>query len=100
MQIPARGELYRLREMFIPYDGYRFMGFDFSNLELRLTGVYTNEPTIVDAFKNGYDLHSLTAYNVFKSKMDIDYTQSLDKILKEVKNKYGETYRYFAKTLN
>lgn len=99
-QYPARGVLYDLRKCIVPEKGHTFLSFDFSNLEVRLVAILSNEEGLLKAFKEGLDLHSITAIKIFKDKMrDIDYTKSLKEQCKEVKDKYGETYRQFSKAV-
>ena len=46
------------------------------------------------------DLHSKTAYSIWKDEMDIDSKLPEKEILKLVKEKYSETFRYYAKSIN
>lgn len=96
----SRSELGKIRKCIIPTNGYRFCYFDFAAMEVRLTAVMTQEPTILDAINNNLDLHSMTALKVFGHKMkDLDTSLPLKDKLDFIKKNYGNTYRYWAKSL-
>jgi len=99
-QFPSRGILHKAKDCFVVEDNYKLFTFDFSTSELRILGALANENNFKKAFNEGADLHSMTALSIWKDKMDIDMSMSEKDILKEVKNKYSETYRYFAKSIN
>lgn len=64
--IPIRLELGRkLRKVFIPSDGYVFLDADYSQIELRVLADMANDTTLINAFKEGQDIHRLTASQVF-----------------------------------
>ena len=42
-------------------EGWIFMAFDYSQIELRLAAHLSGEPVLLDAFRNGADLHRETA---------------------------------------
>lgn len=46
-----------LRKCFIPRDGYIFYLFDFSQIEMKLFAVLSEEPAMMDAVRHGRDLH-------------------------------------------
>ena len=58
------------RRMFVPRDGYKFIIADFSQIELRVLAKYSNDKRLVDAFKNGDDVHKTTASLIFGVKLD------------------------------
>ena len=62
--IPARGEWGKTREIFIAEEGSKLVSFDYSQLELRLAAHLSNDPKMISAFKQGLDIHSLTATEV------------------------------------
>jgi len=69
-------------------------------MEVRLTACCTQEPTILEAINNNLDLHSMTALKVFGHKMkELDNSLPLKEKLDFIKKKYGNTYRYWAKSL-
>jgi DNA polymerase-1 len=49
------------RDYFLAPEGYRIMGFDFSQVELRVLAGMANETALLEAFANGTDIHSATA---------------------------------------
>lgn len=64
--IPVRTELGReLRYMFIAKEGYVLLDADYSQIELRVLGSMAEDQTMIDAFRNGDDIHAITASKVF-----------------------------------
>lgn len=69
--IPIRLELGReLRKVFIPEDGFVFVDADYSQIELRVLAHMANDETLINAFKEGQDIHRLTASQVFNVPFD------------------------------
>ncbi len=63
--IPIRTELGReIRAAFIPRDGWKLLVADYSQIELRLLAHFSGDPLLVEAFRNGEDIHTLTASEV------------------------------------
>ena len=64
--IPIRRELGRdIRRGFIPRRGWRFLGADYSQIELRLLAHLSHDPAFVGAFRAGGDIHKETAAIIF-----------------------------------
>ena len=65
--IPIRRELGRdIRRGFVPQAGWRkFLGADYSQIELRLLAHLSHDPAFVQAFKSGGDIHRQTAAIIF-----------------------------------
>jgi DNA polymerase-1 len=64
--IPIRTELGReIRAAFIAEPGYSLLSADYSQIELRLLAHFSDDPLLVEAFRNGDDIHRLTASQVF-----------------------------------
>ncbi len=65
--IPIRQEVgRRLRLAFIPVStDYLLVGADYSQIELRLLADMSGDETLIAAFKNGDDIHTITAAKVF-----------------------------------
>lgn len=65
--IPVRLELGReLRKVFIPEnEEYCFLDADYSQIELRVLAHIAGDESLIDAFKNGQDIHRMTASQVF-----------------------------------
>lgn len=69
--IPIRTEEGRkIREAFIPEDGHVLLSVDYSQVELRLTAALAGVEALKKAFKDGVDIHSLTASQVFDVPLD------------------------------
>ena len=99
-QFPSRGVLHDLKNCFVVEEEYKLFTFDFSTSELRILAALADEPNFKEAFENGLDLHSKMAYSIWKDEMDIDDNLPDNEKLKQVKEKYGDTYRYYAKGIN
>ncbi|MDR1533237.1 MAG: DNA polymerase I [Clostridiales bacterium] len=70
--IPIRLELGRqLRKVFVPTEGFVFLDGDYSQIELRVLAHMANDETLISAFKNGQDIHRLTASQVFKTPFEL-----------------------------
>jgi DNA polymerase I len=64
--IPIRTEVGReIRAAFIAEPGYVLLSADYSQIELRLLAHFSEDPLLVEAFRRGDDIHSLTASQVF-----------------------------------
>jgi len=67
MNIPIRTELgRRIRQAFIPEEGWRFVAADYSQIELRILAHLSEEPALIESFGRGEDIHTRTAAEVFK----------------------------------
>jgi len=75
--IPVRTKAGRyIRKGFIATKGYKLVGIDYSQIELRLLAHYSKDPALMNAFINDKDIHLETAIKIFgedeaKSKRDI-----------------------------
>lgn len=64
--IPIRTELGReIRAAFVPREGWQFVVADYSQIELRLLAHMSQDPLLLEAFRNGEDIHTRTAAEVF-----------------------------------
>ncbi|MFT7441974.1 MAG: DNA polymerase-1 [Maribacter sp.] len=70
--IPIRTERGRqVRKAFIPRDeNYVLLAADYSQIELRIIAALSEEETMMNAFKNGEDIHASTAAKVFNVPLD------------------------------
>ncbi len=70
--IPIRTERGRqVRKAFIPRDkNYTLLAADYSQIELRIIAALSEETTMIEAFKNGEDIHASTASKVFNVPID------------------------------
>ncbi len=63
--IPIRTELGReIRAAFVPRDGWKLLVADYSQIELRLLAHLSGDRLLVEAFRNGEDIHTRTAAEV------------------------------------
>jgi DNA polymerase-1 len=64
--IPIRTELGReIRAAFVSAPGKLLVGADYSQIELRLLAHYSQDPLLLEAYRTGKDIHTLTAAEVF-----------------------------------
>jgi DNA polymerase-1 len=64
--IPIRTELGReIRAAFVPRRGWKLIVADYSQIELRLLAHMSRDEVLLDAFRNGEDIHTRTAAEVF-----------------------------------
>ncbi|NLB77961.1 MAG: DNA polymerase I [Clostridiaceae bacterium] len=69
--IPIRTELGReIRQAFIPKEGFVFVDADYSQIELRVLAHITGDEVLQNAFKDGIDIHTLTASQVFNVSLN------------------------------
>ncbi len=69
--IPIRSEFgEKIRECFIAKKDYKLASLDYSQIELRILAHETKEKGLLDAFKNGKDIHSATASIIFEKESD------------------------------
>ena len=70
--IPIRTERGRqVRKAFVPRnEDYILLAADYSQIELRIIAALSKEETMIEAFKNGEDIHASTASKVFNVALD------------------------------
>ncbi|MBE6701777.1 MAG: DNA polymerase I [Ruminococcaceae bacterium] len=69
--IPVRTEQgSRLREFFTARQGHVLIDADYSQIELRVLAHMSGDKNLIDAFNSGADIHSITASQVFKVKLE------------------------------
>ncbi len=65
--IPVRTAVGReIRAAFIAAEGNLLMSADYSQIELRLMAHFSQDPLLLDAYRTGKDIHTLTAAEVFE----------------------------------
>jgi DNA polymerase-1 len=83
--IPVRTALgAQIRECFTAEEGNLLVVADYSQIELRIMADLSQEPTLLDAFRNGEDIHTHTAAEVFDVPED----------------EVDSTHRRYAKAVN
>ncbi len=69
--IPIRSELgMQIRRAFIAAPGHKLISADYSQIELRLLAHFTEDPVLIDAFRDRQDIHTRTAMEVFGVEQD------------------------------
>ncbi len=64
--IPIRTEMGRkIRKVFVADEGKVFVDADYSQIELRILAHLSKDETMINAFNNNDDIHTITASNVF-----------------------------------
>ena len=64
--IPIRSEAGRkIRKAFVPREGFTLLSCDYSQIELRVMAALSQDATMIEAFQNGTDIHTITASKVF-----------------------------------
>ncbi len=64
--IPVRSKLGRsVREAFVAKEGYKLVSIDYSQIELRLLAHFSQDAALLEAFKNGVDIHLATSTILF-----------------------------------
>src|SRR5574344_730819 len=68
--IPVRGEDGKeIRKAFIPERGCEFFSADYSQIELRIMAHLSGDENMIEAFREGLDIHAATAAKVYKEKI-------------------------------
>jgi len=63
--IPTRGEEgQKIRSAFVAAPGYKFLGLDYSQIELRLAAHLSGDKKMIKAFKDKEDIHRATAAEI------------------------------------
>ena len=69
--IPTRFELgKRVRKVFKPEEGKVYLDADYSQIELRVLASISEDKHMIEAFKEGQDIHKQAASKVFKTPID------------------------------
>ena len=65
--IPIRTERGRaIRHAFVPTDGFTLVGLDYSQIELRLAAILSQDEKLMSIFRSGRDVHTEVAAAVFR----------------------------------
>lgn len=69
--IPMRMELgRRIRKVFVPRAGYKFMDADYSQIELRVLAHMSGDEQLIEAYRMDQDIHRITAAKVFHTPFE------------------------------
>lgn len=106
-QVPSRGNISVIKKCYIAPKGYKMYYFDYASMELVLGAGLTKSKPLKEALESGYDLHSITAYEMFLDKMIeekpemVEYmnTHSKKEIYDYIKQNFDKTYRYRSKSV-
>ncbi|RDU69918.1 DNA polymerase I [Helicobacter cholecystus] len=67
--IPVRTEAgKKIRQGFIAREGNVLLSVDYSQIELRLLAHFSQDPSLIQSFKEGKDIHAQTALKIFGSE--------------------------------
>lgn len=82
--IPIRTELGRkIRKAFVPKPGSVFLSADYSQIDLRMLAHISQDMALVQAFKNGEDIHNQTAASIFNVNPK-EVTSELRRVAKSI----------------
>ena len=80
--IPIRTEFSRqIRKAFLPKKDWLLVAADYSQIELRILAHLSQEPVLVDAYRNSQDVHSVTAQLLFEKEQITSEERRLGKII-------------------
>ena len=100
--IPIKTDAGRaIRKAFIASNNKKIVAFDYSQIELRVLAEVANIESLIQAFKEGTDIHRLTASQVFQIKQE-DVTTDMRRNAKAINFGiiYGQSAFGLAKQLN
>lgn len=66
--IPIRNDEYHIRGIFVAPDGMDMMDFDYPQIQPRIAAVIAGEEEMMEAIRNGWDIHSANAFNMYKQR--------------------------------
>ncbi|MCK9345129.1 MAG: DNA polymerase [Candidatus Pacebacteria bacterium] len=65
--IPVRGEMgVAIRDAFVAREGSTLVGFDYSQIEMRVLAALSQDEHLMEVFRTGVDVHTSVASRVFK----------------------------------
>jgi len=59
-----------IRPVFVAEKNHKFAAFDYSQIELRILATLTDDPKMLEFFKRGEDIHTMTASQIFNVPPD------------------------------
>lgn len=80
--IPIRTEFSRkIRQAFIPEEGWLLVSADYSQIELRILAHLSQEPVLLEAYRNYQDVHRVTAQLLFDKENITSEERSIGKTI-------------------
>ncbi|MBY0309730.1 hypothetical protein K2Q16_01105 [Patescibacteria group bacterium] len=80
--IPIRTiESKAIRKAFVAAPGYKIVSIDYSQIELRIASILAHDPSLIDIFRRGEDVHTGVAVRVFK----VDATEVTSEMRRKAK---------------
>ena len=74
--IPIRTELgQRIRRTFVAEPGWLLLSADYSQIELRVLAHMSGDPNLIEAFRQGEDIHARTAEQVFGERSGLSESE-------------------------
>ena len=69
--IPVRTEMgSKIRDIFVPKEGYVFVDADYSQIELRVLASLSGDEKLIESYRSAADIHAATAAQVFHVPLD------------------------------
>jgi DNA polymerase-1 len=59
-----------IRKCFIPEEGCEFFSADYSQIELRVMAHLSDDANMIEAFREGFDIHAATAAKIYKKDIN------------------------------
>ncbi|MGN1263527.1 MAG: DNA polymerase I, partial [Prevotella sp.] len=88
--IPVRGEDGKeIRKAFVPEEGCLFFSADYSQIELRVMAHLSGDENMIEAFREGHDIHAATAARIYKETLE---SVSRDQRTKAKRANFGIIY--------
>ncbi|HAC65916.1 MAG TPA: DNA polymerase I [Cyanothece sp. UBA12306] len=80
--IPIRTEFSRkIRQAFIPQENWLLVSADYSQIELRILAHLSQEPVLLEAYRNNQDVHTVTAKLLFDQENITSEARNLGKTI-------------------
>ena len=96
--LPIRNDEFHIRSIFVAPDGESMHDFDYPQIQPRLAAVLAGEEEMMEAIRNGWDIHSANAFNMYKHR-DHRVTYEAITAAKNVKEAKKRALEEFEKQL-
>ena len=75
--IPAHSEYAReIRKAFIAPKNWKIVRADYSQIELRILAHFSQEPNLLEAFRNDQDIHASVAAHIFQIPIESGFNRA------------------------